>query len=201
MANLKPDAPSSIAYAAAALHLACEERALRAIAAVEAGQFGAFLDNGEPVILYERHLFHRFTEGKFDGFPIPPGTAAAWGVLSAARPGGYGPVNAQHTKLSAAIHLDRQAALRATSWGLFQILGDNWKPAGYESLQDFVNAMYRSADDHLQALTRFLKADNRKLNALRSKDWLTFARAYNGPAQKGYDQRMRVAYDNLAPKP
>ena len=188
------------AYAAAALHLLCEERALRAIAAVEAGQFGAFLDSGEPVILYERHLFHRYTEGKFDGFPIPPGTLAAWGVLSDARPGGYGPVSAQHTKLAAAIHLDRQAALRATSWGLFQILGDNWNAAGYESLQAFVNAMYRSADDHLLALTRFLKGDHRMLTAIRSKDWLAFARAYNGPAQHGYDQRMRTAYDNQAPR-
>jgi hypothetical protein len=197
----KADAPSSTGYAAAALALMCEERALRAVAAVESGALGAFLETDEPVILYERHLFSRFTHGKFDGHALPPNFPMAWGVLSDPRPGGYGPPTVQHRKLEAACAMNRDAALRATSWGAFQILGDNFLVCGYLTLQAFVNAMYRSADDHLIALACFIKSDHRQVDAIRSRDWTSFARLYNGPAfaRNQYDVKLATAYRRLAP--
>ncbi len=194
----KPDFPSDEAYRSAAFMLMCEEAALRAIAKVESGLYGAFLDSGEPTILFERHLFHRETQGKFDGLRVP-NESGDWTVISLSSPGGYGPVSAQHTKLQFAVHLNRDAALRSCSWGLFQILGSNHAACGYPELQRFVNAMYRSADDHLRALTMFIRHVHRLVDAIRDKNWASFAYIYNGPGYKKnqYDVKMSQAYDKL----
>jgi hypothetical protein len=201
MSSIKADYPSPESFTHAAWVLDCEVAAIRAVARVEASTIGAFLDSGEPTLLYERHLFHRFTDGHYDGIAasgLPPTHA----LLSSRTPGGYGPVSAQHARLQAAVELDRNAALRACSWGLFQILGDNWRRAGHDSLQSFVSAMYRDADEHLRAFVFFVHSDPRLLAALRAKDWPTVASKYNGAAYKRlprphYDERMAAAFDAL----
>lgn len=197
---VKVDHPSDHAYTSAAWFLDCEPRALKAIAKVEAGPEGAFLESGEPVILFERHLFHRFTLGRFETERLEGTAIDEWGWLSRTTPGGYGPVSLQHKKLAAAVALDREAALRACSWGLFQILGTNHASAGHATLREFVNAMYRSVDDHLRALVMFIRNDRELLDALRGKDWTAFARAYNGPQfeRNQYDEKMADAYKSLA---
>jgi len=191
---VKTAQPTDEGYAAAAWLLIAEPRALKAIAKVEAGPQGAFLPDDRPVILFERHIFHRLTDGRFDhdapdlsnSQPSPPGT--------------YGSSPQQHERLARAALLDRDAALQACSWGLYQILGLNHTAAGYPELQRFVNAMYRSADDHLRALVLFIRNDGRLVDAIRSLSWSAFARYYNGPnfAASGYDRRMARAYAELA---
>jgi len=190
---VKAPQPTEEGYAAAAWLLIAEPRALKAIARVEAGPQGAFLPDERPVILFERHIFHRLTAGRFDhdapdlsnAQPSPPGT--------------YGSSVAQHDRLARAAVLDRDAALKACSWGLYQILGTNHAAAGYPDLQRFVNAMYRSADDHLRALVMFIRNDAHLVDAIRSLSWSAFARWYNGPnfAASGYDRRMARAYAEL----
>ncbi len=183
--------PSSEAYARAARRLGCAEASIRAVAHVEAGPAGAFLDTGEPVILFERHLFHGLTKGRFIGASVEclP--------ISATLPGGYGPPGAyQHRRLQAAVVYDREAALKSCSWGLFQILGLNHVSAGHLRLQDFVNAMYGDVDDHLEAFENFIRNSPRLLRALKERDWQTFARWYNGPRHSlnRYAEKMAAAY-------
>lgn len=189
--NPKADSPTPEAYGHAAWMLMAEPSAVRAVAEVETGPHGAFLPSGEPVILFERHLFHRLTAGRHD---------LSHPHLSSEVPGGYGTVAEQHPKLAAASALNRSAALRACSWGAFQILGLNHVQAGFPELQHFVNAMYRSVDDHLRAFVMFIRSDTRLLEALQAKDWRAFAYAYNGPAyaKHHYDERMAAAYRRLA---
>lgn len=187
----KSDTPTAEGYAGAAWLLMTDVASMRAVAHVEAGREGAFFDDGRPVVLFERHLFHRLTDGRWDR-EAPD--------LSNPTAGGYGAMNAQHDRLAAAAQLDRMAALKATSWGLFQILGLNYAAAGYTQLQRFINAMYRSADDHLRAFVMFIRHDPRLVDAIRSHDWVAFAFAYNGPAyaRNHYDSRMAEAYAALA---
>jgi hypothetical protein len=191
--------PSEDAYRAAADRLACDVPAIKAVAQVEAGRLGAWLPTGEPVILYERHLFHRLTGGRHSTL-IAPGLAASIARLSLPAPGGYGPVSVQHAKLGAAAQVDREAALKACSWGLYQILGMNHVQAGYAQLQGFVNAMYRDVDHHLEAFTRFVAADPRLVRALRGHAWGQFAAIYNGPqhARHHYAERMAEAWRALS---
>lgn len=180
----KADFPSPASFDAAAWMLDCEVAAIRAVAQVEAGPHGAFLEEGEPVILFERHLFHRLTEGRW---------STTHPDISNRKPGGYGKVSEQHARMARAAVLDRDAALKAASWGLFQILGSNYSAAGHPTLQSFVNAMYRSADDHLRAFVWFNASDPRLLAALRSKNWSSYARAFNGPLYARHDYHGRIA--------
>lgn len=197
----KPDHPSEEAYASAAAILGCEVAALKAIAQVEAGPMGAFQDDGQPVILFEPHIFDELTKGRYRGRRAA-GIDGAPGIISREKwtPGTYGPASIQHHRLAAAAMLDRNAALKSASWGLFQILGRNYSRAGHETIQSFVNAAYDSADAHLLMLVNFIRTDERLLRAIRQKAWSTFARIYNGPSYKvnRYDEKMRAAYLMLA---
>ena len=111
--------------------------------------------------------------------------------------GGYGAYKVQYRKLMLAYSLDKNAALKAASWGKFQILGSNHLSAGYKDVNEFVSSLSVSEKNHLKAFVDFIKADNRLLKAIRAKDWLAFALVYNGPRQKGYDKRMKDNYNAL----
>jgi hypothetical protein len=196
-AIVRPDLPTLEAYRAGAAELGIEVEILQAFGDVEAGHEGAYLDTGEPLILFERHLMERSTAGRFHGARdeaeprLPDGVS----LVSWPEPGGYGTVSIQHRKLEAAAALDRVAALSSASWGLFQILGSNYRRAGFDSLQAFINAMYSGgADAHLAALVAFIKSDRRLLLALRGKRWTPAAELYNGRGQRGYDVALETAW-------
>lgn len=160
-----------------------EPSVIQAFAQVEAPGPG-FLSTGEPKILFERHKFSRHTGGRFD--KTNPG-------ISNPKRGGYGSESRQHGRLQEAAALDRDAALMSASWGKFQILGENYRQAGFDTLQAFVNAMYASEREHLRAFVAFVTADKRLLRALRAKDWTAAATIYNGPAQAEHDYAGRLA--------
>ncbi len=196
---MKADFPTDQDFAAAAARLGCEVAAIRAVAEVEAGPEGAFLPSGEPVILFERHVFYRLVVARHGKATAESWRRTAPNVCNPKR-GGYGPVSRQHARLQVAAKLDREAALRSTSWGLFQILADNCEECGLD-LQEFVNAAYRSVGDHLRLFVSFIEADRRLLTALLSRDWATLARIYNGPAyaEHHYDTRIAAAFERLSP--
>jgi hypothetical protein len=195
---VKDDHPSPEAYGHAAWFLMCEARALRAVATVEAGPHGGFNDDGTPVILFERHKFERHTGGRFHGARMPSGKAE-WNLISWTVWGGYGPTSVQHEKLAFAATLDRDAALKSASWGLFQILGENHAAAGFPDLQGFINAMYRDVDGHLRALVMFIRSNPKLLYAIRARDWPVVAYNYNGPKfrENRWDTKMADAYARL----
>ena len=169
--------------------LGCEIPAIKAVAEVESGPYGAFLPTGEPVILFERHLFSKLTKKKYDG--SHPG-------ISNPKPGGYGPVSKQHARLQEAAELDKDAALQACSWGRFQVLAMNWKALEYPSLQDFVNSMYKDEAGHLDSFVRFVKT-NGLAKHLKNHNWAAFAKGYNGPnyLKFKYNTKLAAAYDKF----
>lgn len=93
------------------------------------------------------------------------------------------------------IGLDPDAALKSAPWGKFQIMGANYEAAGYPSVSEFVLDMSRTEKNHLKAFVNFIITDPSLKKAIINKDWLGFARIYNGPAQDGYDVRMKDAYN------
>jgi hypothetical protein len=74
-------------------------------------------------------------------------------------------------------------------------MGFNWKALGYESLQEFVNRMYESEGQHLDAFVRYVKVNDLG-RFLRTKNWAAFAKGYNGAdyARNKYDTKMAQAY-------
>lgn len=168
---------------AVAERLSVRPEAVHAVAEVESGPWGAFLPDGHPVVLFERHLFSRFTGGRWD---------AERPALSNRRPGRYGKVSAQPRRLAAAKRLDHDAAIRATSWGLFQILGDNYVAAGFRSLGEMEAAMRSGVRAHLEAFGSFVYLHSKMLDALRREDWREFARRYNGPGHERHNYAGRI---------
>lgn len=175
-------------FKAAAKLIGCDVAAVKAVAKVESPR-GPFLADGRPSILFEPHIFSRYTGGRFDR-SHPTISYPRW------KTGAYGPAGAfQHARLEQAAALDRTAALMSCSWGQFQLMGFNHKVCGYSTVQGFVNAMYRSADDQLAAFVAYVI--NRGLaDELRRLDWAGFAYGYNGAgyAANRYDQKMAAAY-------
>ncbi len=193
---MESKALSTTQIAAAAESLGITTAALRAVIDVECRGSG-FLSDGQPVILFERHVF-------FFLFQAKKLTAVA-DVASKTRPalcnktaGGYGPISAQHGRLQAAVEFDRDSALESASWGIGQVMGYHWQSLGYPSLQDFVNAMYQSEALQLDAMCRYIKV-NGLAPLLRNLAWAQFARRYNGPAYRDnqYDQKLAVAYQRF----
>jgi N-acetylmuramidase/Putative peptidoglycan binding domain len=159
------------------------------VLAVETSGCG-YLADRRPQILYERHIFHRLTKGEYSD-----------GDVSHPKAGGYGPHGApQYERLGRAVSFHRSAALRSASWGIGQIMGENFAVAGFQSEEAMVDAMLRSEDEQLTAMGAFL-ANNKKLqSSLRSHDWATFARHYNGPNYETnkYDLRLNDQYQKFA---
>lgn len=174
--------------AAAAGDLGCEIAAVRAVIAVEAGGGSGFLPDGRPKILFEAHVFSRETQGRFDG-SHPRVSSPVWNRLLYS--GGAG----EYTRLAEAIALDRKAALRSASWGLFQIMGNNHDRCGYGTVNAFVAAMCDDEANHLHAFMAFCRSGGLDRH-LRSKDWASFARGYNGAnyAANRYDTKLAAAY-------
>jgi len=182
------------ARAGAALNL--DPAVVRAVAEVEAAGRG-FLPDGRPQILFEAHIFHRQTDGRFRDARDRNGV-----LLSSPRWDRtlYGAAGAaQHERLEDAAALDWKAAHRAASWGLFQILGINHVIVGFSCIRGFVDAMQSGAGAHLDAFVAFVQA-NRLDRHLRKHDWAAFARGYNGPgfAANRYDQRLAEAHRRFA---
>ncbi len=173
-------------YKKAAQKLGCEVAAIKAVSEVESGPHGAFLPSGDPVILFERHKFSKFTGGKYDD--SHPG-------ISNRKPGGYGPVSQQHARFEEAAALDSDAAQQSCSWGRFQVMGFHWKILGYPNLQDFVDGMYASEANHLDAFVRFIDK-NGLAKHLKNKSWAALAQGYNGREYKKnrYDEKLAAAY-------
>jgi hypothetical protein len=150
-----------------------------------------FLTDKRPLILFERHIFHRETAGLYD--EVAPD-------VSNPAPGGYGAAAAhQYDRLASALRLDRRAALRSTSWGIGQVMGFNAELAGYTDVETMVRAMGTSEDEQLRAMAEEI-VGNHLDGPLQTHDWPSFARGYNGPtyAQNRYDIRLAAAYQRFA---
>lgn len=145
-----------------------------------------FLANRRPLILFERHIFQRKTNGIHD---------ATDASISSTTPGGYLGGLREYERLARAIALNRAVALESASWGIGQVMGFNASLAGFSSAESMVREMVEQEDAQLLAMAKFLKA-KRLHTKLADHDWEGFARGYNGPAFKKnqYDTRLAAAF-------
>jgi hypothetical protein len=155
---------------------------LWAVLAVETRGCG-FLPDRRPKILFERHVFHRRTSGRF-GVKAPD--------LSFAEAGGYGEDGApQYGRLTRAIVFDRTAALESASWGISQVMGFNFGLVGFSNVEEMVSKMVSSEDAQLGAMSAYCHSAGLAA-ALKARDWRKFARGYNGEQfeKNKYDSKL-----------
>lgn len=164
-----------------------EVAALWAVRDVEAS--GAGFAAGMPKILFEPHRFSRATGHRFDK-SHPAISYRDWGARP--YPASHGD---RYVQLLDAIALDVDAGFASASYGAFQILGENWKVCGEESPLDFALTEARGELGQLRHFTRFCSSKG-LVPALRRKDWVAFAKGYNGTAYRvnRYDEKLAAAY-------
>jgi hypothetical protein len=142
---------------------------------------------GRPsAIRFEPHLFLRHKPSLCCDIPFTRG------------PKGFS-VTRSETDQSAfehAFELDPEAAVKSTSWGLYQVLGSHLLKAYGGSPQLGVDSFYA---DPLEAsyklLVSWFKGNRRALAAARERDWAELARRYNGPGNaKKYSAALEREY-------
>jgi len=177
---------SQAGFDAARTTLSIATEALWAVMNVESRGAG-FLPSGRPKILFEGHWFSRLTSGVHD---------AAHGDISYPNwtRDHYLGGEREYERLERAVGLDREAALKSTSWGLGQVMGFNAEKAGFTDVEDMVAAMSESEDAQLRAMAGFIHAEGLE-SALADEDWRAFAEVYNGPGfeQNNYDGKLEAA--------
>ncbi|MGE7094721.1 N-acetylmuramidase domain-containing protein [Pseudomonas fulva] len=187
----------------ASLRLGVPVAAVYALNEVESKGLG-FLDNGRPVILYERHVMYnrlQLVRSPDDDQEQLQQRALLLAkqapTLVNPKAGGYIGGTAEHQRLAQARQLDDVAALESASWGAFQVMGYHWQRLGYPSIHDFVAAMNRSEADHLEAFVRYIEADTSLIKALKALKWATVAKLYNGPDYQRnlYDVKLERAFE------
>jgi hypothetical protein len=161
---------------------------IKAVIAVESGGSG-FFDNLQPKILFEAHLFAKETN---QGYNIthPNISSAKWNKAL------YFGGKKEYIRLGNAMAINPEAALKSTSFGMFQILGNNFKACGCSSVDEFVRSMCVSEAEQLRLFGNFLVSTG-LIKKLRANDWAGFARGYNGPgyAANKYDIKLLEAFN------
>lgn len=176
----------------AAESLDCEVAAVKAVSEVESAGSG-FFASGPPCILFEAHIFSKYSDRKFDE-SHPEISSRKWDRSL------YIGGEKEYERLQEAMMLDRRAALKSASYGRYQIMGFNHAAAGYDDVETFVRDMFFAERFHLFAFVSFIKSNPKMHNAIQELDWATFARYYNGPAyaENRYDEKLLSAYQKYA---
>lgn len=179
----------------AATRAGIEVAALKAVRRVETGGRSGFLQNGSPVILFEGHIFWKQLENR--GIDPQQHVSGNENILYPKWTTQYYQRGvAEYDRLNKAKLIDETAALASASWGLFQIMGFNFKACNYATVEAYVDDQYKGEKQQLESFLNFLRG-SLALKALQNKNWAEFARYYNGPgyAANQYDTKMKTAYD------
>lgn len=188
-----PESPAKISpqeILSLANHFDLEPETVMAVLEVESNGVG-FLDSGRCKILFEAHWFGEFTQDRFNT-THPHISCRTWTEARRNYKGG----EAEWERLEEAKRLDAEAALKATSWGLGQVMGFNHKSCGYQDVFAFAEDMGKSEAKQLEIMFRFIES-KQLLGELRKHDWAGFAYHYNGEGykQNHYDDKLRRAYE------
>lgn len=154
---------------------------------------GGYDREKRPKMLFEPHKFYAHTSGEARSRAVAAGVAYA---RQGERP--YPADSYPH--LLIAIEIDEAAALKSASWGIGQVLGENYVAAGFDSVQNMVACMVSGGEAaQLGAAIAFIKT-NHLDDELRAHNWPAFARGYNGPgySKNGYDVKLAAAYKKWA---
>jgi hypothetical protein len=173
-------------FQAAAATLGGDAASLWSLVVVETSGFG-YLPDRRPQILFERHIFHRLTNGAYD---------QAYPDISNPTQGGYSGGAAEYPRLQRAMALNESAALQSASWGLGQVMGFNAAKSGYTDVHAMVSAMVASEGAQLRAIAGFIAGNPPLLASFRTRNWAKVAFYYNGSnyAANHYDAKLEQHY-------
>ena len=140
----------------------------------------------DTAIRFEPHVFLRKHPNYLLGKENEDGTVGVIPYTRTSKKQSWDSI-ASHTNLDAfmlAFALDRNAAVEATSFGRFQVLG-SWltQIGGGNSLVGFDAWRANPAVVSDELLIRWFNSNKAAKHAARNRDWATFAKIYNGPGR------------------
>lgn len=180
----------------AARSIGVEPAVLKAVIRVEsAGK--PFAPDGKLLIRFEPHVFARLTEkaGK-------RATVLNPGMKDIANPrqrsGGQA---GEWATLDRAMGVNPELALQATSFGLPQVMGMNYKALGYASARAMFADFQRSWAAQIAGMAKFVASSSKMLAAMKAKDWPRFVAVYNGAkvgskSNATYSNKLQAAYSS-----
>ncbi len=149
--------------------------------------------NGKPAaVRFEPHIFLRLAPDLRGKVPYTRGKYV-WSTE---------PSETNRAAFDHAASLDAEAAVRATSWGLFQVLGAHLLDLYDEDPAAAVEAFDADPEGVSNKLVAQWFAVNPRARYAANKtpvDWVGLARMYNGPAyaKHGYHTRLRKAWAKI----
>lgn len=145
---------------------------------------------GRLVACYEPHKAYQFATGATRDKLVARGLAYPnWGQ----KPYPTDP----YPSIIACMAVDEDVAIRATSWGIGQIMGFNYVAAGYNSAHAMLQGFLELGEaEQLEAAVRFIIHEHLD-DELREHRWEAFARGYNGPgyARNNYHTKLKLAFE------
>jgi hypothetical protein len=172
--------------------LGIDAAALGAVMDVEAPPVvPAFGADRRPAIMFEGHIFSRLTEHRFD--TSHPEVSHAHFDRSR-RPRDQA---GRWQQFEEAFALDPDAAMKATTWGRFAILGLNHRTSGFETVGELAHFLSESESNQYEAALLGFIGGKHLADALQRHDWEGFARKYTGPgaAARRRASELREAYE------
>ncbi|NUM45925.1 MAG: DUF3380 domain-containing protein [Anaerolineales bacterium] len=164
-----------------------------AVFAIESGGRG-FGTDGRMLIRFENHIFFEYwgknnqtkynqhfrfdANQKWTGHQFRKASGQGWQDVH---------IRQQSREWEAfefANQLSSTAAKLSISMGAPQIMGFNYALVGFSSVQEMFDTFSKGDREQILAFFEFVKGkDNRKVDALQKKDYVTFAKYYNGTGQ------------------
>lgn len=155
-----------------------DPRTIKAILKVECGSSG-FNRDGSIKIQFEPHHFRKRTGINIDN--------------------GVDKQGVEYKAFNNAWEQDLEAALLSTSWGMPQIMGFNYKLAGYDTVFEMVCDFQKSEEKQIEGFVNFLNSVAGMREAIKTLNWRGIAKRYNGAYYERYNYHTRIeeAYNNL----
>lgn len=166
-----------------------EYAALMAFLATETPLQGFDSRSGKLLIQFEKSWFKKL---------LPDAEEGDWAKDT------VGVQSKEWKSFNSAFKIDPTIAMLATSIGMPQIMGMNFKEAGYDSVDHMWNSFKTGEYAQVEALCRFIKNKKLLYKALQLKDWHNVASIYNGAGYKQlaiklgrepYDITLKKNYD------
>ncbi len=167
-----------------------------------------FLDDGRPGIVFHRHLFWKYlspfyrsvyNRRKFKALAVKNPD------ILHKEPDKQLPTNliAEHDKLNKALKINKEAAILSASWGKFALAGENFKAAGFSTVDDFVSAHEKNEQEHLKAFLRYLGSirfeDNNLLRLFNEQNLEQFVSGFpiSANQQKPDIQKIETVFKKM----
>jgi len=162
---------------------------LKAVVDIETAGSGFLLSEpapARPKILFEGHKFYKNSGSVPVSKTRPDLSHRRWTTKH------YRGGSGEWDRMRDAMEFHEEGALMSASYGMGQVLGENYALAGCDSVQQFVVETFMGERQQFQHMFNFI-VNTKLIDALRKGKWSKFARGYNGPAYRKHGYHIRLA--------